>query len=223
MNNFLIPILQIAYKDIILELRTKDIFVTILIFALLMGIIFSFVFVPTKQNVVLILPGTLWVSITFAGVLGFNRSLVLEKDKGSLDGLLLCPVTRDVIYLGKFLGLFLFMISAEIFIVPLYAVLYNVSILDVGIPVIVILTTIGFAAVGTLFSAICVNTRSREVMLPILLLPVSVPIIVAAVEGTRSILEGSTIGIERWVQLLVAFDVIFLILASFTFGAALEE
>ena len=173
MSYFLVPIFQIAYKDIILELRTKDIFVTILIFALLMGIIFSFVFVPTKEIVALILPGTLWVSITFAGVLGFNRSLTLEKDKGSLDGLLLCPVTR--------------------------------------------------AAVGTLFSAICVNTRSREVMLPILLLPVSVPIIVAAVEGTRSIVEGYPMDIWRWVQLLAAFDVIFLIIAAFTFGAVLEE
>ena len=223
MKDFLSPILVIAWKDVLLELRTKDVVVTVLIFALLVGAIFNFVFAPTEELVGLIVPGTLWVAITFAGVLGFNRSFVLEKDKGSLDGLLLCPVSRDVIYFGKLLGLLIFMTVAEILIVPLFAVLFNVSILDLRIPLVVLLATVGFASVGTLFSAISVHTRSREVMLPILLLPVAVPVIIAAVESTRAILEGSSMGIGRWVQLLVAFDVIFLIVASFTFGAVLEE
>ncbi len=223
MKDFLLPILAIAWKDVLLELRTKDVLVTILIFALLVGAIFNFVFAPTEEMIGLIVPGTLWVAITFAGVLGFNRSFVLEKDKGSLDGLLLCPVSRDVIYFGKLLGLLVFMTAAEVVIVPVFAVLFNVSVLDIRLPLLVLLATIGFAGVGTLFSAISVNTRSREVMLPILLLPVAVPVIIAAVESTRAIIEGSSLGIGRWVQLLAAFDVIFLIVASFTFGVVLEE
>ena len=224
MNDFLKPILTLAWKDILLELRTKDVITSVLVFALLVGVIFTFAFDPTPEVIALVVPGIVWVAFTFAGVLGFNRSFILEKDKGSLEGLLLCPVSRDVIYFGKLAGIFVFMIVMEVILLPLFSVLFNFSLLDPRLFLIAFLATLGFAGVGTLFSAIAVNTRSREVMLPVLLLPVAVPVLVAAVEGTAAILNGATWSqLGRWLQILVSFDVIFLVVSAFVFGAVLEE
>ena len=188
-------------------------------------LIFNFAFDPTPAVVTLVVPGILWVAFTFAGMLGFNRSFILEKDKGSLDGLLLCPVTRDVIYLGKLMGTFLFMVVVVVaLLLPVFAVIYNFSLFIPELLLIAAMATLGFAAVGTLFSAVAVNTRSREILLPLLLLPVAVPVIIAAVEATAAILDGASLGeLGRWWQLLLAFDVIFLIISAFLFGAVLEE
>ena len=224
MNEFLKPILVLAWKDVLLELRTKDVITSVVVFALLVGVIFNFAFDPTPDVIALVVPGILWVAITFAGVLGFNRSFILEKDRGSLDGLLLCPVSRDVIYFGKLVGIVAFMMVMEAILLPLFSVLYNFSLLDPLLFLIAFLATLGFAAVGTLFSAIAVNTRSREVMLPVLLLPVAAPVLIAAVEATALIMDGATLSqIGRWWQILVAFDVIFLVVAAFLFGTVLEE
>ena len=224
MREYLSPILTLAWKDILLEVRTKEIVSSVLLFAFLAVIIFSFAFDPTPAVVALVAPGILWVAFTFAGVLGFNRSFILEKDKGSLDGLLLCPVSRDVIYLGKLAGTFLFMVVVEALLLPVFAVLYDFSLFIPELLLIAALATLGFAAVGTLFSAMAVNTRSRETMLPLLLLPLTVPVIIAAVEATGAILDGDSLGeLGRWWQLLLAFDVIFLVLSSVLFGAVLEE
>ena len=224
MREYLSPILTLALKDILLEVRTKEIVSSVLLFAFLAVIIFSFAFDPTPAVVALVAPGILWVAFTFAGVLGFNRSFILEKDKGSLDGLLLCPVSRDVIYLGKLAGTFLFMVVVEALLLPVFAVLYDFSLFIPELLLIAVLATLGFAAVGTLFAAMAVNTRSRETMLPLLLLPLTVPVIIAAVEATGAILDGDSLGeLGRWWQLLLAFDVIFLVLSSLLFGAVLEE
>ncbi len=224
MSQFFRPILILAWKDVFLELRTKDVITSVVVFALLVGVIFNFAFDPTPDVIALVVPGILWVAITFAGVLGFNRSFILEKDNGSLDGLLLCPVSRDVIYFGKLLGIVVFMMVMEAILLPLFSVLYNFSLLDPLLFFIAFIATLGFAAVGTLFSAIAVNTRSREVMLPVLLLPVAAPVLIAAVEATAVIMDGGTLGqIGRWWQILVAFDVIFLVVAAFLFGTVLEE
>ncbi|MCZ6891156.1 MAG: heme exporter protein CcmB [Chloroflexi bacterium] len=224
MRDFLSPILTLALKDILLEVRTKEIVSSVLLFAFLAVIIFNFAFDPTPEVVALVAPGIIWVAFTFAGVLGFNRSFILEKDKGSLDGLLLCPVSRDVIYLGKLAGSFLFMIVMEALLLPVFAVLYDFSLFIPELLLIAALATLGFAAVGTLFSAMAVNTRSRETMLPLLLLPVAIPVIIAAVVATRGILDGDSFGeLGQWWQLLLAFDVIFLVLSSLLFGAVLEE
>ena len=224
MTDFLHPILTLAWKDILLELRTKDVVTSVLMFALLAVITFSFAFDPSPDVVAVVVPGILWVAFTFAGVLGFNRSFIVEKDKGSLEGLLLCPVSRDVIYFGKLLGIFIFMLVVEALLFPVFAILYNISLLDPKLFLIAALATLGFASVGTLFSAISVNTRSREIMLPVLLLPVAAPVVIAAVESTRAILDGASLGeLGRWWQLLAAYDVIFLIVSAFVFGAVLEE
>ena len=133
-------------------------------------------------------------------------------------------MSRDVIYLGKFAGSFLFMIVVEALLLPVFAVLYDFSLFIPELLLIAVLATLGFAAVGTLFSAMAVNTRSRETMLPLLLLPVAIPVIIAAVVATRGILDGTPFGeLGQWWQLLLAFDVIFLVLSSLLFGAVLEE
>ncbi len=224
MKDFLLPIVAIAWKDVLLELRTKEVVTSVFMFALLAMVIFNFAFDPSPSVLALVAPGILWVAFTFAGVLGFNRSFALEKENGSLEGLLLCPVTRDVIYFGKLLGIFLFMMVIEVVLLPLFAVLYNLPVLEPKLLLISALATLGFSGVGTLFSAIAVNTRSREIMLPVLLLPVASPLVIAAVEATRASLDGASWGeIGRWWGILVAFDVVFLIVSSFLFGSTLEE
>ena len=224
MNVFFATIFAVAWKDILLELRTKNVITAVLTFALVSMVIFSFAFEPTPKIIAIVAPGILWVAITFAGLLGLNRSFSMEEENESLEGLLLCPVTRDVIYFGKLLGIFLFMLVAEAILLPVFAILYNLDVFEIGMFVIMTLTTLGFAGIGTLFSAIAVNTRSREMMLPMLLLPLASPIIIAAVESTRIVLDGGTWSeIGRWWQLILAFDVIFLIASSFVFGSVLEE
>ena len=224
MNIFFATIFAVAWKDILLELRTKNVITAVLTFALVSMVIFSFAFEPTPKIIAMVAPGILWVAITFAGLLGLNRSFSMEEENESLEGLLLCPVTRDVIYFGKLLGIFLFMLVAEVILLPVFAILYNLDVFEIGMFVIMTLTTLGFAGIGTLFSAIAVNTRSREMMLPMLLLPLASPIIIAAVESTRIVLDGGTWSeIGQWWQLILAFDVIFLIASSFVFGSVLEE
>mgnify|MGYP001221836659 CR=1 FL=1 len=224
MSGFLSPILTLALKDILLEIRTKEIVSSALLFAFLVVIIFNFAFDPSPAVVALVVPGILWVAFTFAGVLGINRSFILEKDKGNMDGLLLCPVSRDVIYAGKMVGIFLFMLVVEMLLLPVFAALYGFPLFIPELLLIVVLATLGFAAVGTLFSAMAVNTRSRETMLPLLLLPMTIPVIIAAVESTSMILDGDPQGqLGQWWQILLAFDVIFLVISSLLFGSVLEE
>jgi len=166
----------------------------------------------------------LWVAFVFAGVLGLNRSFVLETDKGCLDGLLMTPVDRSVIYFGKMLGNLIFMLVVEAIALPVFSVLFNLMLVRLDVILIVLLGTLGFAGVGTLFSAMTANTRAREVLLPILLFPVALPAIVAAVRATAGALDGQTLGeIGNWINLLIGFDVIFLALSYMTFDYVVES
>lgn len=216
-------VLAVLWKDVRAEIRTKDIFSAMFVFALLSVVIFQFAFDLRIDNVRQVVPGVLWVSITFAGVLGLNRSFVLEKDKGSLEGLLLTPVDRGAIYLGKMLANLVFIVVVEVFIIPLSSVFFNVPLWLPEILLVVVLGTIGFAAVGTVFSAMSVNTRAREVLLPILLLPVIVPVLIAGVRVTGGILDGEPLGdLSNWLQLLIAFDVLYLAASFLTFDVVVE-
>jgi len=182
--SFLQKVLAIVQKDVAVELRTKEMLSSMFVFALLVIVIFNFAFELRIENVRQVAPGVLWVTFTFAGMLGLNRSFVLEKDKGCLEGLLLCPVDRSAIYFGKMLGNVIFMTMVEAIILPIFSVLFNVSLFHPVLLLIVVLGTLGFAGVGTLFSAMAVHTRAREVMLPVLLFPVVVPAMIAAVKAT---------------------------------------
>ncbi len=221
---FLRKVLAVLVKDIRAEIRTKDIFSAMFVFALLSVVIFQFAFDLRIDNARQVVPGVLWVSITFAGILGLNRSFVLEKDKGSLEGLLLTPVDRGAIYLGKMLANLVFIVVVEVFIIPLSSIFFNVPLWMPQILLAVVLGTIGFAAVGTVFSAMSVNTRAREVLLPILLLPVIVPVLIAGVRITGSVLDGQTLGeLRNWLQLLIVFDVLYLAASFLTFDFVVEE
>ena len=222
--DFVRPILVLAWKDVLLEIRTRDIVVSALVFALLVLVVFNFALNVTPRLTDDLAPGILWVSFTFAGILAMNRAFVLEKDKGSLDGLLLTPVSRDSIYFGKMLGVFVFMIVVEVALLPIFAVLFNFSSFSIGLVLAIVLATLGFATVGTLFSAMAVHTRSREIMLPLLFLPVMAPVIIAAVESSADSIGGTgAIGLERWLGLIAVFDAVYLVVCPWVFGLIVEE
>ncbi len=221
--NYLRKVWTIVWKDLLTELRTREMIGSVLVFALLVLFIFNFAFELRVEQVKAVAPGVLWVTFTFAGTLGLNRAFVLEKDRGCLDGLLLGPVDRSVLYFGKMAGNTLFMLVVEAVALPAFVVLFNLPFPPL-LPVVVFLGTVGFAGVGTLLSAMTVHTRAREVLLPVLLFPVVVPVIVAAVKLTAGLLDGLPLGgMVHWLRLLVAFDAIFLAVAYVTFDYVVEE
>jgi heme exporter protein B len=221
---YLSKVFAIVWKDVTAELRTKDIFVSMFVFALLALVIFQFAFDLRADNIILVLPGVLWVAITFAGTLGLSRSFILEQDRGSMEGLLLAPVDRSAIYFGKLIGNLLFISAMELLLLPLASVLFNTWLLTPGVILVIFLGTIGFAAVGTLFAALSVNTRAREVLLPILLFPIMVPVLIAGVRATGSLLDGEPLSeIGHWLRLMAAYDAIFFAAAFLLFDYVVEE
>ncbi len=215
----------IAGKDIAAELRTKEMMSAMFVFSLLVIFIFNFAFDLRTDNANTLAPGVLWVAIAFAGMLGLGRSFITERDRGSLEGLLLAPVDRSAIYFGKFLGNVLFISVVEVVILPLFIVFFNQP-LDIIVPLsgVVVLGTIGFAGVGTLFSAMVIHTRARDVLLPIMLFPVVVPVLLSAVRLTAGILDKLPFeDVQNWLGLLVAFDLIFLAVSYMMFEYVVEE
>lgn len=224
--SYLRKILAIVWKDIIAELRTKEMFSAMFVFAVLTIVIFNFAFELRAGGEQLrsVAPGALWVAFTFAGVLGLNRAFVLEKDRGCLEGLLLAPMDHTAVYFGKMLSTLLFMLVVEAIMLPVFTVFFGVNLLNLRLVLIVLLGTLGFAGVGTLLSAMTAQTRAREVLLPILLLPVAAPVLIAAVKATAGVLDGlPTADIARWLQLLVAFDIVFPAVAFMTFDYVVKE
>ena len=218
------PVLVLVWKDILLELRSRDIIISVLVFGFLVVVVFNFALNVTPQRVTELAPGILWVAFAFAGILAMNRSFVLEKEQGGLDGLLLSPVSRDAIFLGKALTSFLFMLIVEASLLPVFAALLNFSAFSFTLILTIVLATLGFAIVGTLFSAIAVQTRSREIMLPVLFFPIILPVIIGAVEASSRAIGGeSAIGLGRWLPLLAVFDVLFLVICPWVFSVVVEE
>jgi len=219
-------VIAILWKDILSEMRTREMVNSMFIFSILILVVFNFAFSPGTERINEIASGVLWVAFLFAGILGLNRSFALERDRGCLRGLLLCPVDRSVIYLGKVIGNLIFIMTVNIITLLVFVVFFNVSIAQVlfRLMAIVALATVGYAAVGTLFSAISCNTRMREVMLPILMLPIMVPVVIAAVKATVSLISGnSATDYIFGLRLIGAFDVIFLMVAIVVFDYVVEE
>ncbi len=216
----------LLWKDLLSELRTKEMIFSMLVFSLMVAVIFNFSFPPGSEFIKDASPGILWMTFIFAGLLGMNRSFVYEVDKGCMQGLMLAPVDRSVIYISKLLVNFIFISAVELIATPLFAIFFDFSIVDVLGPFLLVLflSTLGLSIIGTLFSAIAVNTKTREVMLPILHFPVSIPIIICAVQATSAVFQGHPWGeIWNWLKILIAIDVIFLILAIFMFEYVVEE
>ena len=223
--NYLKKVVAIIAKDIAAELRTREMLSSMGVFAILVIIVFNFALELTERQIVeTATPGALWVTIIFAGMLGLNRSLSVELDKGCLDGLLLTPVDRSAIFFGKALGNALFMLIVEVIVLPLFVVFFNVPLVQPWVILIVVLGTLGFAGVGTLLSSMAVNTRAREVMLPILLFPVAMPELIAAVKATSGAMMGLPVSEwQQWLSLLIVFDVVLIAVSFMVFEYVVEE
>jgi heme exporter protein B len=195
-----------------------------LIFALLVVLIFNFALELEAGTRASITSGVLWVTFTFAGTLGLNRSMALEKDRGCMDGLLMAPVDRSAIYMGKVIGNLVFMLAVEIVVIPLFSILYNVNLINAGLILAVFLGSIGYIAVGTLLSSMAVQTRTRDMLLPILLFPVVIPLVVAAVKASSGFIQALPMtDITPWLNMLLVYDVIFLVVAWMVFDYVVEE
>jgi heme exporter protein B len=224
MNRAFVKIFAIFWKDLLNELRTKEIIVSLLVFVLLVVVIFNFAFDTGVEPNDTVASGILWVALTFGGVIGLNRTFAIEKENSRLEGLMLCPVDRAVIYWGKLAGIFTFMMVIAAVITPIFLALFNLPIFLPRLALIIILAILGFSAVGTLFSALAVNTRSRDIMLPVLFLPVVVPVVISAVKATGPVLAGSPWGeISTWLQIMVGFDIIYMVVATLIFEFVIEE
>ncbi len=223
--NYLNKVAAIIAKDVAAELRTREMLSSMGVFSILVIIVFNFALELTERNIIeTATPGALWVTIIFAGMLGLNRSLSVELDKGCLDGLLLTPVDRSAIFFGKALGNALFMLAVEVVVLPLFVVFFNVPLVRPWVILVVVLGTFGFAGVGTLLSSMAVNTRAREVMLPILLFPVAMPELIAAVKATSGAMMGMPVSEWRqWLNLLIVYDVILVAVSFMVFEYVVEE
>jgi heme exporter protein B len=223
-GNFIKAVSAVVWKDLQAEFRSRELFSAMLVFSLLIILIFNFALeldIKTRQSVT---SGVLWATFAFAGTLGLNRSMAIEKDRGCLDGLLLAPVDRSAIYFGKLISNLAFMLIVEVIVLPVYSVLYNINLFQPGLLLVILLGSIGYVGVGTLLAAMSVQTRTRDILLPILLFPVVIPVILAAVKASAGFLEGQEFSeILAPLSLLIAYDVIFISVAFMVFDSVVEE
>ncbi|MBO8125733.1 MAG: heme exporter protein CcmB [Firmicutes bacterium] len=225
MKEFLSAVGAIVWKDLKAEFRTKEMISSMLIFAFLVIVIFSFAFDPTAQSVKKILPGVIWVAFIFAGTLGLNRSFLSEQINEAIQGLMLAPVDRAAIYFGKVLGNMIYTSLVEAVALPVFIILFDFSFSGswLSLILVVVASTFGFVAVGTFLAALASNTRTSEVLLPIILFPVIVPVIIGAVEMTKAIFAGSSLGeVATWLRVVLVYDVVFLVIPFLLFDFLLE-
>lgn len=224
---FLETVWLVARKDLLIELRSREIVYTTLFFAVSVVLVFSFSFVKEGVAVEGAAPGILWVAIAFSGTLALGRAFERERQNETLRGLLMSPAERPALYLGKLVGIVLLLAAVEVVIVPLVGFLFQAPLFGYPIQMagLLLTGTVGFAAVGTLFAAMLVRTRGRDVLLPLLLYPVTVPVIIAGVRGTAALLQTDVdLPMARaWLSMLVFFDVVFVTLALWTFEAVMTE
>jgi heme exporter protein B len=226
MNLYLSQISSIVWKDFVTELKTQELFSAMFIFALLVILIFIFSVNLSIVNASEVGPGILWVAFLFSGTLGLNRSFVLEKENGCLMGLMLTPADRTAIYFGKLISNLVFLSIMELFILPLFMIFFNIDILDhlFSLLLVIFLGTLGFCSLGTLLSSLASNLKTREIMLPILLYPLLVPIIIGVVRMTGQVLAGEPLSeMVNWIGLTVSFDIIYIGVSIMTIDHILEE
>jgi heme exporter protein B len=212
-------------KELRLEFRTRELLNATIVFALVVVVLFSFSFDPTSAESRRLGPGLLWIAFLFSGSLMLHPSFGREQVNQTLDALRMAPISPFALLLGKMLANFLFLSAAEVVLVPIFAVLYNVSLVAVvgRLALVIVLGTLGLCITGTVFSAIAAHARMRELLLPLLLLPILVPLLIAAVECTTSLLASDP-GLERgWLALLAGFDIVFLTASWLLSDFLLEE
>jgi heme exporter protein B len=222
--NYMRAIGAVVWKDLAAELRSRELLSAMLVFALLVILIFNFALELDARTRYSVTAGVLWVTFAFAGTLGLNRSMALEKDRGCLDGLLLAPVDRSAIYFGKVVGNLIFMLLVEGFVLPVYSLLYNINLFNPGLIGVILLGSLGYVVVGTLLASMAVQTRTRDVLLPILLFPVVIPVFIAAVKASAGYLQGiDPAEIWPWLNLLIVYDLVFTAVAFMVFDYVVEE
>ncbi len=223
-SSFLKATLAVVRKDLTAEFRSREILMAMLVFSVLVIVIFNFALELDPSTRKEVTSGVLWTTFAFAGTLGLNRSMAVEKDRGCLDGLLLAPVDRAAIYFGKVISNLAFMFVVEAFVLPIYAALYAVNLFNPGLLLVILLGSIGYTTVGTLLASMTVQARTRDVLLPILLFPVAIPVLLASVKASTGFLTGADMA-EIWppLNLLIVYDVIFTAVAFMVFDAVVEE
>jgi heme exporter protein B len=224
--SWLTPALTIAGKDLRLELKTRDVVASVGLFALLVVVTASFSFPTTGEGREGVAAGMLWIAFLFAALLGMGRSMAIEKEDGCLEGLLVSPAPREAVFLGKLFANLGFTFVVELVILPVFIVLLQLRpaggtlLLVLG----AFLGTLGIVTVGTLFAAMAVNTRGREAILPLLVMPVSVPVMVAAVKVSEAGFAGTwSASTTSWLLLMLGYDALFLLIALVTFQYVTEE
>ncbi len=226
MTSYFGRVMYIALKDLKVEVRSKERLYSMMVFSILVMVIFNFAFDPGAEYIKEVAPGILWVALVFSATLGLNKTFSSEKEQDCLQGLMLSPLDRSGIYFGKVLSNTLLSLIVAMLTLPFFAVFFNISLVDVFLPLtlVVVLATIGFIAVGTLFAAISVGVKRGEMILPILLFPIEVPVIIAAVKATSMILDGRMlVDYSMWLKILLLFDIIFLMVSFVTFDYLVEE
>jgi heme exporter protein CcmB len=227
MKRFFAVAVLIMRKDLRVETRSLELFLTTLFFAVSSVLVFAFGFVRNGRPVENAVAGILWIAIAFAGTLALGRTFERERYHDVLRSLLLAPVDRPAIYVGKLLGILTLLAAVEVVVVPLIALLFQAPLFrhPVLLFLLLLLGTLGFTAVGTLFGAMLVRARSRDVLLPVLLYPITIPVIIAGVRGTAMLLqpEMDLAIVRAWIGMLAFFDVVFITLSLWTFEPVMTE
>ena len=216
----------VARKDLAIEFRTRSAFLSALVLSLLAIVIFYFAWDATAVGPVDLAPGVLWVTFTFSGLLGLHRSFGVESHDGAMDALLLAPVPRESIFLGKALANLVFVLGVQAVALPAIALFYNLPIGGIvgALSGVMVLAAIGLVAIGTLFAGITANTRMAELLLPVLALPFFVPIVLPAAQATAQLLAGRPVSESfGWLRILLAFDLVFLYACTVAFPFTLDD
>ncbi len=217
--------LAVAWKDLLIERRSKETLNALLFFSLLLLFVFQFTLGPDRERLHAVLPGVLWLGFVLAALLGLGRTFLVEREHDCWEGLLLAPGDKSAIYLGKLASALALMLTVEALVLCLFAVFFNVDIWGVlpGLALVLGLGTLGLASVGTLFAAMTSQMRARELLFPVLLLPVQVPVLLGTVKSTEALLLGDPLStVSHWLGLLAAADAIYLVAAILTFDVVLE-
>lgn len=221
---FFSVMLLIIRKDLLAELRSRELVGTMLMFAALSILIFSFALELDREARQESISGVLWVTIVFGSILGLNRSMAMERDNGNLDAMLLAPVSRAAIFAGKFVGNLLFTLIVGLLLLPVMTILYNVTMISGGGLLVLGMGIFGFCVTGTLIATMTVQTRAREALLPIAMLPVALPLLLSAVKATTAILNRAEPGTwMAWVQILLVMDIVYLAVGVLVFEYVIEE
>ena len=215
----------VLWKDLVIERRSKETLNALAFFSLLLLFVFQFSLGADRDRLTAALPGLLWLGFVLSGLLALGRSFIVERDNECWEGLLLAPGDKSAVFVGKLAGNLLLMFTVEALLLALFTIFFNVDVVGAlgALVLVIVLGTIGFAAVGTLFAAMTAHVRARELLFPVLLLPVQFPVLLATVKATEAVLAGEPlVAVGNWLTLLVAADVVYVVVGLLTFDAILE-